>query len=373
MSARRPRPALLAVAVLAALGAGVAVALLAGGGGGGGAAPRPVRAAGPRLELGLEQAAAQLFVVGFGGTSGADAGVRRLADRDWGGVVLERYNARSPAQVRALVSAIRSRARRAGRSAPLVAIQQAGGAGSALPGLPPTGQRSQTSPVDAAREATAAAAALRPLGVQLALAPVADLAAPVGPAADTGFSEDPATAAALVGAAVAAYRKAGLASAPGSFPGQGGASQDPEVGPATVGLALPTLRSADVRPFAAAVRDAPVIQLSDAVYAAWDGVTPATMAPEAYDLLRRGIRFGGVALSGDLNAVTAVTGGTAAAAAVEALRAGADLLWIPGDASDQELAYRTMLAALRRSAALRSRAAQALTRVALLRRRYGVD
>jgi beta-N-acetylhexosaminidase len=296
--------------------------------------------------------------------------VRRLARRDWAGVVIERHNATSPEQVGALVAAIRARARRAGRTAPLVAIRQAGGDESALPGLPPAPEGDQAVAREAAAEATAAARALRGLGIDLTLAPIADLAADVGPAAATGFSADPARAADLVAAAVHAYRLAGVASAPGSFPGEGGASQDPRQGPATVGFDLETLRSADMVPFAAAAGEAPAIQMSDAVYAAWDGVTPATLAPEAYDLLRRGAHFGGVALSGDLTAVTAVTGGTPGQAAVDALRAGADLLWIPGDAADQEAAYETMLAALGRDARLRARAAQALTRVALLRARY---
>jgi len=315
-------------------------------------------------------AAAQLFAVGFGGTSGTDAGVRRLAGHPWGAVVIEAHNARSPGQVRALVRAVRRRARAAGFASPLIAVEQAGGDASALPELPPPPEPEQEDVRVAAAQATRAAAALRPLGVELTLAPVADLAVSVGPAASTGFSPDPAETAERVRAAVHAYREAGLASAPRSFPGEGGASQDPREGPATVGFSLDELRAADVRPFAAAAREAPVIQMSDAVYAAWDGVTPASLAPEAYDLLRRGVRFGGVAMTGDLTAATAVTGGSPAAAAVDALRAGADLLWIPGDAADQEAAYRAMVRALRSDAGLRARAAEALRRVALLRSRY---
>jgi beta-N-acetylhexosaminidase len=368
VSGPRPGRRWTVVAAAFAVAAGIAVALVAGGSDR--AAP-PVTAAGAAtLPVTPEVAAAQLFVVGFGGTAGDSPGVRRLAERDWGGVVVEADNAVDPEQVRGLVAAIRARAVRAGHQTPLIGIRQAGGHASALPALPPVPQPDQAVPREAAREATAAAAALRGLGVDLTLAPVADLATEVGPAADTGFSDDPARTADLVAAAVHAYRLAGLASAPGSFPGEGAASRDPAEGPATVGLDLDTLRRADVAPFAAAAREAPVIQMSGAMYVAWDGVTPATLAPEAYDLLRRGARFGGVALSGDLNAVTAATGGTVAAAAVEALRAGADLLWVPGDAADQEAAYQALVAALRRDGSLQARAAEALRRVALLRSRY---
>lgn len=368
MSRSRLRAVAIAAGLVLALGAGAGLSLLLSGDQTG--ATGTVRTSGATLPIAPEQAAAQLFVVGFGGTRGSDPDVRRLAERPWGGVLLERGNASSPAGVRALVAAIRRRARAAGHDEPLVAIRQAGGAASALPGLPPVAQPDQLVAREAAVQATAAARALEPLGIDLTLAPVADLATTVGPAAATGFSRDPAIAADLVAAAVKAYRQAGMASAPGSFPGQGGASQDPRQGPATVGLDLPTLQRTDMRPFVAAARDAPVIQMSGALYAAWDGVTPATLAPEAYDLLRRGARFGGVALSGDLNAATAVTGGSAAEAAVAALRAGADLLWVPGDAADQEAAYQAVLAGIASDAALRTRAAEALARVRLLRDRY---
>lgn len=373
MNAKRSRGTALALIGVLALALGVGAALLSGGGGGSSPAPRAAvtgSAAAPRLTMPPDRAAARLFLVGFGGTRPDDPGVRRLAGRDWGGVVVERDNAASAAGVRALVAGIRARARRGGRDAPLIALDQTGGPGTALPSLPPAPQPRQRTPAQAAAQAAAAARALRPLGVDLVLAPVADVARAVGPATDSGFSDDPAVTARLVEAAVHAYRLGGMASAPGHFPGQGAASSDPEDGPATVGFDLATLRTSEARPFAAVAREAPAIQMSDAMYAAWDGVTPATLAPEAYDLLRRGIGFGGVAISGDLNAVTAVTGGTVAQAAVDALRAGADLLWIPGDAAEQERAYRAVLDALRRDPRLRARAAASLERVGTLEQRY---
>ena len=362
-----------AAAVLVAAAAGAGLAL---GTRGGGSADEPqTHAVVATLPVSEEEAAARLFLVGFGGTRGSDPAVRRLGLRDWGGVVIERHNARSPRQVRALARAIRSDAAGWGSAQPpLVAIRQVGGAASSLPTLPPPPQPDQAVAREARRAAVAAGRALRGLGVELTLgAPVADLATVSGPAASRGFSPDPAVAADLVAAAVSGYRAVGLASAPGSFPGEGAASQDPIDGPATVGLSLAELRERDLAPFRAAVAaEAPAMVMSDAIYAAWDDAGPASLAPEAYDLLRRGAGFGGVAISGDLNAATAVTGGTAAEAAVDALRAGADLLWVPGDAAEQEAAYRAVLEGLRSDPVLRARAAEALGRVALLRERYAL-
>jgi beta-N-acetylhexosaminidase len=358
------------LACLVAVGAGVGLALGARGGDDapGGAVVVSTASVSATLPAPPSVAAARLFLVGFAGTSARDPGVRALAEHEWGGVVLEPHNATSAGQVRALVRAIK----RAGRGAPpLIGILQPGGPGSTLPRLPPLAQGDVSVAREAGHTAADAARALTALGIELTFAPVADLAYPTGPMAAAGYSADPQVASDLVGAAVTAYRHGRLASAPGAFPGQGAASQDPSSGPGTVGFSLDELRAADVQPFAAAVAaGAPAIQLSNAVYAAWDGVTPATLAPEAYDLLRRGVGFGGVAISADLQATTAVTGGSVARAAVDALRAGADLLWVPGDAADQRAAVAAVARALRRDRALRQHAAQALARIALLRARY---
>jgi beta-N-acetylhexosaminidase len=363
------------VACLVAVGAGVGLALGAGGGGDGGGGATVVTVATvaapattATLSVPAPVAAERLFLVGFAGTSARDRGVKALADHDWAGVVLEGHNATSSRQVRALAAAIK---RQAPEEAPIVGIVQPGGEASALPDLPPLAQQDVSVAREAGHTATQAAEALTGLGIELTLAPVADLAYPTGPMASAGYSADPQVASDLVGAAVAAYREGRLASAPGAFPGQGAASQDPSQGPGTVGFSLDELKAADLLPFdAAAAAGAPAIQMSNAVYAAWDGVTPATLAPEAYDLLRRGTSFGGVAISADLQATTAVTGTSVARAAVEALRAGADLLWVPGDAADQDAAVAAVARAIERDPALRTRAAEALGRVDLLRARY---
>jgi len=73
-------------------------------------------------------------------------------------------------------------------------------------------------------------------------------------------------------------------------------------------------------------------------------------------------------MSGDLVAATAATGGSVGAAAVDALRAGADLLYVPGDAANQDEAYRAVLAAVRKGKVTNARLAAALGHVAALKR-----
>jgi beta-N-acetylhexosaminidase len=105
---------------------------------------------------------------------------------------------------------------------------------------------------------------------------------------------------------------------------------------------------------------------------AWDGVTPATLLPEVVALLRHDLRFGGVIVSGDLAAASLAGGQPVAELAVQAIKAGVDLVWIPGDAADQDAAWRAVVRALRTGDIPRARVADALRRVSVLRATYGV-
>jgi beta-N-acetylhexosaminidase len=106
--------------------------------------------------------------------------------------------------------------------------------------------------------------------------------------------------------------------------------------------------------------------MSAALYAAWDGVTPASVLPDAVRLLRS-TGFDGAIVSADLTAVSAATGVTVAQSAVDALKAGCDLLWVPGDAADQDAAVRAIAAAIRKRQVPPARLREALAHVAALR------
>jgi beta-N-acetylhexosaminidase len=323
-----------------------------------------------KLPTTSERAAARLVLIGFGGTEASAPLLQRVAAHEWGGVVLEPGNGSSPQQVADLVGQLRAAAVGAHHAAPLIGAEQVGGENDAVP----VGSRTEAAAGGAAgaqRSALGSGKALRKLGIRLVLAPVADTATPGGPWEGLAFSDDPAAVSAMAGAAVTGWKQGGVAPAPGHFPGEGAASGDPVEGSATVGLSMAELRARDLRPFAAVARHAPAIQLSSATYVAFDGVTPATLLPATVALLR-GLGFDGVIVSGDLAAASLATGRPVADLAVDAIKAGCDLLWIPGDASDQEDAARALAHALHDGTLPQARAADALARVAQLRRAYGV-
>ncbi|MGI8593373.1 MAG: glycoside hydrolase family 3 N-terminal domain-containing protein [Solirubrobacteraceae bacterium] len=322
----------------------------------------------------VERKVAQLFAVGFSGQDRDAPILRNLRRRDWGGLVLQDVNYLSSFQMAAFIEGLRANARIGRDVPPLIAATQEGGERSAFPDLPPRPQGSVASKGVPAvgREARAAGKALRALGVTMTLAPSADVAAEGGPFEKRAFGVDEAFVAEATRAAVQGYLKAKVIPAVGSFPGAGAASQDPDVGTGPVGLSLPELRQRDVRPFRAVARLAPVVRMSNAIYAAFDGVTPATLLPEAVRLLRADLGFRGVVMSADLVGTTGATGGTVPQAALGALKAGADLLYIPGSAEDQEEAYQAVLAAVRTGRISLARLNDSLRRVLQLKRSYGL-
>jgi beta-N-acetylhexosaminidase len=324
-----------------------------------------------RLPAARARAAARLFLVGLGGTAAQPELLQSFAQHEWGGVVLEPGNGVSPQQVADLVGAIQGTARGAGHLAPLVAASQLGGERDAVPvGSPP--QATAANAAQARTAALGAAKALAPLGIRMVLAPDADIAYAGGPWEGLAFSDDPATASTMVAAAVTGWRAGGVAPVPGHFPGEGAASSDPSLEAATVGLSLDELKSRDLQPFAAIAKQAPAIQLSAATYVAFDGVTPATLLPEVVALLRDGLGFGGVIVSGDLAAASLTGGQSVAELAVRAINAGVDLVWIPGDAAAQDAAWRAVVRALRDGTIPAARVADALAHVSKLRADYGV-
>jgi beta-N-acetylhexosaminidase len=318
--------------------------------------------------LPLERKVAQLMLVGFTGTDQSASVVADLRERDLGGVVVEARNYRQAGQLAGLTRALTSTARQASHLPPWILTAQEGGSYSQIPDLPPSRAPGRISSArSAGRSAAAAARSLKLLAVNGVLAPVIDVGAEGAPVAGTRvYSDDPDAVAQYAVATIDAYRRAGLLVAPKHFPGLGGATQPTETGPATVGLSVRELAQRDLRPFAAAVdAGTPAIVIGHGLYPFDDYALPASLSRRAAtELLRRELRFTGVAITDDL-ASPALVGTSASVpdAAVDALRAGADMVWISGPRADQEAAYGEILNAVRKGKLERRRVDEALLRV----------
>jgi len=252
-----------------------------------------------------------------------------------------------------------------------------GGELNSFPDLPPAAAPADLrSAREAASQARDAAKSLRALGVNAVLGPVLDVGS-----SETGsalgsrvYSDDPTEVSTYANAVVRAYRAEHVFASAAHFPGLGATDQSTEDGPATVGLGLDELRQRDLIPFRAAIAaGVPGVTIGSALYAFSNFTVSASLESEVdTTLLRREMRFKGVAMTDDLADPGVTTLHTIPDAAVLALRAGADALYISGDAVDQQAAYVAVLRAVERGRIPRRRLDEAVGRILLAKQDYGL-
>jgi len=326
--------------------------------------------------LPTQRKVAQLFLLGFQGRDLNAAVFRQLRRLDLGGVVIDRGNYTDPQQLGSLAGEASLIAGQEKHVPPWVMGNQEGGAFNAFPDLPPAHVASGLPSVAAAvAEANEAGTTLKPIGVSGILAPVIDLGLAGDPAVGPrAFSDQPRRVADYAGAVVQSYRRSRLFAAVKHFPGLGAASQSTEAGPAEVGLSLDELRARDLLPFRAAIAaGAPAVVVSNGLYTTDDFVTPGSLSKRiTTDLLRRELKFKGIAITDDLADPPITALGSVPDAAVRAVQAGADMLYISGDAGDQQAAYVAVLRAARNHEISRGRLDEALLRILSVKRDYGL-
>jgi beta-N-acetylhexosaminidase len=348
-------------------------------------APERRAAGGPRVprsiadlarRLPLERKVAQLFLWGFRGQDLQADIYRRLRRYDLGGIVIESGNYTGAQLLGQQAGEAVVISQQEKHVPPWVMAPQEGGEFNAFPDLPPADAPADVPDTGVAgQQAAEAAATLRALGVTGVLAPVLDVGPEDEPALGPRiYSDDPEEVAGFADATVTAYRKARLFAAVKHFPGIGAASQPTEEGPAQVGLSLEDLRRRDLLPFRAAFETgAPAVVLSHALYQVDDFTRPGSLSPRIVTgLLRREIRFRGLAITDDLADPAITASASIPDATVRAVRAGADMVWISGPASDQQAAYVALLRAVKSGEVSRRRLDEALSRVLIAKRQYGV-
>jgi beta-N-acetylhexosaminidase len=341
--------------------------------GAGAAVPRSVADLARRLPV--ERKVAQLFLFGFHGTDLTSEIFGRLRRRDLGGIFIAGPNYTDATQLGSLAGEAAVIASEERHVKPWVMTSQEGGELNSFPDLPPAALPADLpSAAEAGEIARESASTLHGLGINGVLGPVVDVGG-----AETGsalgarvYSDQADDVSAYAEATVGAYRGEHVFSAAKHFPGLGATDQSTEEGPATVGLGLDELRARDLIPFAAAIdAGVPGVVIGHALYAINDFTVPASLSRAvATDLLRREMHFKGVAITDDLADPAITTIHTVPDAAVRALRAGADMLYISGNAGDQESAYVAVLRAVQRGRIPRRRLNQAVGRILLAKQDY---
>ncbi|SFB91080.1 beta-N-acetylhexosaminidase [Nocardioides terrae] len=178
------------------------------------------------------------------------------------------------------------------------------------------------------------AADLVAAGVDLALAPVADVNSnPDNPVIGSrSFASDPTTTAAHVGAWVRGLQSAGVAACAKHFPGHGDTGEDSHLALPVLDVSLETLRQRELVPFVAAVHaGVRTVMTSHIVVPALDPQLPGTLSAPVLGLLRDELGFDGVIVSDALDMAGASGSRSIPEAAVLSLAAGTDLLCVGPD------------------------------------------
>jgi beta-N-acetylhexosaminidase len=315
--------------------------------------------------LPLSQQVGRLVVLRFAGTSVPGYVRRVLSEGRAAGAILFRDNLTGADQAKRLATDLK----RGAEGPPLIMIDQEGGDIRIFPWAPPaTSQPRQFAAGTVGSDAEAAAKALRASGVNVTLAPVADVASVPGAAlAGRAFSSDFSSAAEATAESVKGWRKGRVAPTAKHFPGLGGATTNTDFGSATIERSAQQIRDEDLVPFKAAIgAGVPLVMAGHALYPALDGERIASQSqPIIQGLLREELGFDGVVItdSTEAKAVQEIT--DVQEAALRNIRAGIDIVLTTGRGSYIHV-YRALLAEAKRDPEFRERVRESAERVVAL-------
>ena len=316
---RRQAIAVLAIAGLVIFGVWK---LVGGGGGGGGETGAP--------ETPLRKLVGQTVIGKIAPSGPSKELLKRVRKGQVGGVIV---GAISETQLMSFTRRLR-KAAAAGNNPPLlIMIDQEGGPVKRVPGPPDVspaqlGKRGDPNASKAQGQQTGAF--LKKAGVNVNLAPVADVSHTATPKtlSTRTFGSDPATVGKLSTAFAEGLEGEGVAATVKHFPGLGYVDTNPDFGRATVGAAPPQLQ-ADIVPFKDAIDAgaAPLIMIATAIYPNLGSQQPAIFSQQIInDELRDKLGFQGVTMTDDLEGASASGGSSPEQAAQRSLVAGVDMV-----------------------------------------------
>ena len=287
----------------------------------------------------LREKAGQVIVASWSGTGSPAAMVRRL---HLGGVVALEQNIASLSQIRRVNRSTARVVARRGYPA-FIAVDQEGGVVrrvhlgvTPFPAFMSAGAADDTALTR--RTSRISAAEMRGLGFDVVLAPIADVSVGdrdpvVGSRAAGGR---PGLVARHVVAAVDGIEAAGVLPVVKHFPGHGSLDVDSHQALPVQRRGMPELRATDLVPFTAAVRaQAPAVMTGHIAVRALDSDIPASVSRRVTSgLLRRAMGYDGLVITDALDMEGVQAHARGGAAAVRALRAGADVVLMPPDPKD---------------------------------------
>jgi len=333
--------------------------------------------------LTVDMAVGQMMAASFGGPNITDGLRHLILDEKVGTVLIFSDNFTDATSLLRLTTELQRLGREAGLPAPLlIAVDEEGGrvmrihdGVAALPSELELGARGP----DGVRQAVASTASgLHALGIQLNLAPVADLRSnPAdGVIGDRSFGGDPNAVGPLVAAAVNGLHDGGVAATLKHFPGLGGAAGDPHSAMPTDPESLERWAATQARSFKAGIdAGADAVMTTAVVVPGLDpSGTPALFSRAVVTgLLRERLQFQGVIVTDGLGMGGITTLYGLPQATVAAVVAGNDLVLLnSADAAYQASAIETVKQQVRSGAIPMEQVQASAARVIAMRARWPV-
>jgi len=332
------------------------------------------------------QRVGQLFLVGLGGDQADPATLAAIRASHFGSVLFGTTSYAGVAATRAVTGAVQSLATGPATAGVrfFVAANQEGGQvqqlqGPGFPAMPAALDQEQLAPGALQQQAAAWGGVLRQAGVNLDLAPVMDTVppgtdeqnAPIG-MLQREFGHDPAAVAAHGVAFLRGMARAGVAATAKHFPGLGRVRGNTDFSSGVVDT-VTTSHDAYLQPYQAAINaGVPFVMVSLATYTRIDAQHLAVFSTRVMQtILRQQMRFGGVIVSDDMGAATAVGAVSPAARAIGFLAAGGDLITSVSTPVAAQM-DRAVLARAAADAAFRGQVSAAAARVLAAKQAYGL-
>jgi beta-N-acetylhexosaminidase len=296
----------------------------------------------------------QKLVVSMDGTRPSESLLRRVRRGRIGGVILFSHNFGSAAGLRAITRKLQRAAADGGQPRLLIAVDQEGGLVKRISWIPPRLSPPQMgelgSSETARRQGRRTGAALRDLGINTNLAPVADV-----PASRASFmyqqgrtwSFSAGKTARLASAFAVGLGDRRTLATMKHFPGLGYATRNTDN--YVVRIAATRRRLAPgLEPYRRAItNEIPLVMLSNAVYDAYDRRRAAGWSRAiGWDLLRGELGFQGVTVTDSLDGAAAARRVSTDRLAIGAARSGTDLILLTGTEAASGSVYRSLLDAV---------------------------
>lgn len=326
-------------------------------------------------EMTLEEKVAGMFVVapesitGVGKVIQAGEGTKNaLAENPVGGILYAEKNFRSEEQFLEMLTNTR-----AFSDYPLfLAVQRECGDSQSF-GVPATTNASEVSGADEVKSAyTTIAEKLASYGINMNIAPVADVVSEEGNTSLQGrtFGSDAATAAPLVNAAVTALQEKEISAVLTMFPGEGAIDTSQGM---TITKTLEELKNSEFLTYQLAIQngvDCIMVSHATAPEIVGDETPCSLSSVMIQDTLRNMLGFQGVVMTDMLNDKAITSKYNDAEAAVAAIQAGADILFVP---NDYFKAYEGVMQAISEGTITEERIQESLVRIYRLKYKHALD